>query len=333
MTALAMGSAEPLAQRYDTALLDLDGVVYVGPDAVEGAPETLELVRGAGMRVAFVTNNAARPPDVVAHHLNALGVSAEPDEIVTSAQAAARMVADRVPAGSPVLVVGGAGLEVALQEVGLRPVWSADEAVAVVQGFSPDLGWAGLAEGAYAVARGVLWVAANLDRTLPTPRGLAPGNGSLVAAISSATGATPLSAGKPQLPLHQEAVRRTRSQHPLVVGDRLDTDVEGANRAGSDSLLVLTGVTSPHELLTADEMHRPTFVAAGLADGLLEPHPPVSVHGGRWTCGGWTVGVKEHRVMLGGGGDNLGALRALCVAVWEGAPPNSAVEALSALSW
>jgi glycerol-1-phosphatase len=334
VTALGEGSADPLSERYDTALLDLDGVVYVGPHPVAGAPETLDAIRANGMQVAFVTNNAARTPAVVAQHLNELGVSARPDDVVTSAQAAARLVADRFPRGAPVLVVGGEGLEVALHEAGLRPVWSADdEPVAVVQGFSPDIGWRQLAEGAYAVSRGALWVASNLDRTVPTPRGLAPGNGSLVGVIRTATGAEPLAAGKPELPLHQEAVRRTGSRRPLVVGDRLDTDVEGANRAGVDSLLVLTGVTSAAELIGADAVHRPSYIAEGLADGLLRSHPAVDRGDGQWSCAGWTVRADAGRWRLDGDGPRIDALRAACVATWDGAEPEDLTGSLSRLGW
>jgi HAD superfamily hydrolase (TIGR01450 family) len=316
---LSEGSAEPLAQRYDTALVDLDGVVYIGPAVVPGAPESLAKARAAGMRVAFVTNNAARTPEAVAEHLRELGVAAAPDDVVTSAQAAARLVADRVPAGARVLVVGGEGLRAALTELGLRPVQSADDdPAAVVQGFAPEVGWSLLTEGAIAVRRGLPWVASNLDLTIPTARGRAPGNGALVGVISAATGTRPVAvAGKPELALHQEAVRRTGAQHPLVVGDRLDTDIEGANRAGDDSLLVLTGVTDPQELVRAAAPLRPSYVAEDLESGLLEPHPAVQEEAGVWTCGGWTAKREGATWRLDGGGPRIDALRALCAGVWS----------------
>ena len=140
------------------------------------------------MRTAFVTNNAARTPETVAAHLRELGVEAQPDDVVTSAQAAATLVLGRVGAGAAVLVVGGEGLRAALIERGLRPVTSADDAVAVVQGFAPDVDWQALAEGTFAVRRGLPWIAANLDSTVPTPRGMAPGNGALVGVIAQTTG-------------------------------------------------------------------------------------------------------------------------------------------------
>jgi glycerol-1-phosphatase len=317
VTLLAEGSAEPLAARFDTALVDLDGVIYIGPDVVPGAAESLAKARQASMRVAFVTNNAARTPQAVAAHLRDLGVAADPDDVVTSAQAAATLVADRVPADARVLVVGGEGLRAALTERGLRPVASADDdPAAIVQGFAPDVGWTLLTEGVVAVRRGLPWVAANLDLTIPTARGLAPGNGALVGVIAAVTGTTPVVAGKPERALHEEAVRRTGAQHPLVVGDRLDTDIEGANRAGVASLLVLTGVSSPAELVRASAALRPSYIAEDLESGLLDPHPPVQQRAGAWTCGGWTARC-DGAWRVEGTGSRIDALRALCAGVWS----------------
>jgi len=337
------GCARAPAEVFDAALLDLDGVVYVGPRAVDGAPERLAEVRRRGMRLAFVTNNASRPPDQVAEQLRRLGVPAQDSEVVTSAQAAAGLLVERLPAGAPVLVVGGAGLVAALEDRGLRPVRSADDAPeAVAQGYAPEVGWALLAEGAYAVARGVPWVATNLDRTIPTPRGTAPGNGSLVEVIRLTTGREPDAvAGKPALPLHQAAVRRTGAARPLVVGDRLDTDVAGAVAAGTPSLLVLTGVTTPADLLAAPAGARPTFVAESLA-GLLEPHPEPLPAGDGWTCGGWTATAAAGGIVLTGEGTRLDGLRALCASAWAAggdASPGSAQRrvrtqpALARLGW
>lgn len=318
MKAIVGGSAQPLARRYDTALLDLDGVLYIGPDAVSGAPEAVAAAREEGMRAAFVTNNASRTPEKVAAHLTRLGIPAEPGEVVTSAQAAATLVAGAVPPGSAVLVVGGEGLDAALTERGLRPVRSvADGPAAVVQGFSPDVGWRLLAQGTYAVRAGLPWIASNLDITVPTPDGLAPGNGALVQVIALATGQRPVPAGKPEAPLHLEAMRRTGARHPLVVGDRLDTDIEGANRADVDSLLVLTGVTTPADLVLAEPELRPTYVSTDLRTGLLQPHPPVRQESsGSWRCGGWTCTVGGGHIEVSGSGEGLDALRAICAAVW-----------------
>ena len=314
-----------LADTYDVALLDLDGVVYVGAHAVPHAAEALTAVRRKGMRLAYVTNNAARPPRVVAEHLTSLGVDAGPDEVVTSAQAAARMLAEMLPARAKVLVVGGDGLVEALAEQNLVAVAElGHEPAAVVQGFHPDVGWRLLAEGAYAVANGLPWVASNVDRTIPTPRGRAPGNGTLVEVLRMTTGRTPVVAGKPEPPMHREAVLRSAAQHPIVVGDRLDTDIEGAYRAGADSLLVLTGVTDPAELAVAPIEHRPTFVGEDLRALLATPDDMV-VTPGTTSAGGWSAGVEGGRITLteidGARPTRLDALRAVCGLTWAAEHP------------
>lgn len=308
----------PLARRYDVALLDLDGVVYLGPTGIPGAAKALAAARAAGMRLAFVTNNASRTPEAVAELLRGMGVEADPAEVVTSAQTACHVLADRLPAGARVLVVGDEGLRREAELRGFTVVSSAeDEPVAVVQGYGPDVGWRELAEAAVAVRRGAWWVACNLDVTVPSARGPLPGNGSLVAAVRAAAGVQPLSTGKPDPAMHRESVQRSGARDPVVVGDRLDTDIEGASRVGCDSLLVLTGVTTAADLLTAAPQHRPTYVSAGL-DGLLAPHPAPVVDGaGGWTCGGWTA-TADSGLLLGGAGDDLDALRALCAAAWSG---------------
>lgn len=343
MKPLVDGSQHALVTRHDSALLDLDGVLYVGPDAVGGAPEAVAAARAAGIRVAFVTNNAARTPETVAAHLTELGVVASPEDVVTSAQAAATLVAAEVEPGAAVLVVGGEGLDAALAERGLRPVRAADdEPAAVVQGFSPDVGWRQLAEGTYAVQAGLPWIASNLDATIPTSQGMAPGNGALVGVIVRATGRHPVAAGKPETPLHEEAVRRTGAQDPLVVGDRLDTDIEGAVNAGVPSLLVLTGVSTALDLVLAAEARRPTYVSRDLSTGLLEPHPPVTREPAGWTCGGWVCTVTDGRIEVTGGAaagdaaDEAGAmdgLRAVCVAVWEAGDQPDSDEVQRALAY
>jgi len=305
------------ARRYDVALLDLDGVVYLGPTPVPGAAEALAAARAAGMRLAFVTNNASRTPEAVAELLRGMGVQADPAEVVTSSQAACHVLAERLPAGAPVLVVGGQGLQREAAERGFKVVTSADdEPAAVVQGYGADVGWRELAEVAVAVHRGAWWVATNLDLTIPSVRGRLPGNGALVGAVRAATRAEPQVTGKPDPAMHRESVQRSGARDPIVVGDRLDTDVEGASRVGCASLLVLTGVTTPADLLPASPEQRPTYVAAGL-DGLLEPYElPVATAAG-WVCGGWTATAD---LRLTGAGDDVAALRALCAAAWAGSP-------------
>ncbi len=331
---LPRASQRPLCESYDVALLDLDGVVYLGGAAIAGAPDALAQARRQGMRLAFVTNNASRTPSAIAAQLSRLGVSATAGEVVTSAQAAARLLAERLPAGAPVLVVGGIGLRVAVRERGLRPVSTAlERPAAVVQGYGPDIGYALLAEGGLAVRAGAWFVATNADITLPTARGLQPGNGSLVQVIATATGQRPVVAGKPEPPLHAESVERSGAARPLVVGDRLDTDIEGAVRVGADSLLVLTGVSQPADAVLAPRQQRPSYLARDLS-GLLEPHPPVTAAGDGFRCGGWTArltgapGGDGHGAGLeiAGRGPAIDGLRALCAAAWSAAAvsPDSA---------
>jgi glycerol-1-phosphatase len=323
------GTERALADVYDTALLDLDGVVYLSGAAVAGATQALAEARRRRMRMAFVTNNASRSPSAIAAQLNRLGVPVDPAEVVTSAQAAARLIAERLPPGSPVLVVGGIGLRIALRERGLRPVSTAAERpAAVVQGYGPGIDYSLLAEGGLAVRAGAWFVASNADLTLPTARGLQPGNGSLVQVIATATGQQPVVAGKPEPPLLTEAVARSGAARPLVVGDRLDTDIEGAVRVGADSMLVLTGVSQPADAVLAPPGQRPTYLAHDLS-GLLEPHPPVTVAGDEFRCGGWTArrqpvmagqDGQTARLELDGDGTAIDGLRALCGAAWSAGP-------------
>lgn len=315
------GSRIPLAQAYDLALVDLDGVAYRGPVAIAHAPESLAAARSAGMGVVFITNNASREPATVADHLVELGISATSAEVLTSAQAAAALLAAEVPAGSRVLPVGGPGLVTALREAGFSLVASADDApVAVVQGFDPDLSWRQLAEAAYAVQRGARHVVSNLDLTLPNERGLAPGNGSLVGAVVNATGVTPLSAGKPSPSMYRLAVESRGARRPLVVGDRLDTDLGGARAAGYPGLHVLTGVSDARDAVLAAPGERPTYIAADLR-GLLEPHPAPSIGSdGWWTCGARAARVEAGELRLDAQPDvDIDLVRAACAAAWASA--------------
>lgn len=310
-------TGEPLWEVYDVAMLDLDGVVYVGSEAVPGAPGHLSKAAAAGLRLAYVTNNASRPPGAVAEHLRELGIDVQDDDVVTSAQAAARLLAERLPSGSPVFVIGGRGLEVALTELGLRPVQDADERpVAVVSGYSGDLRWSTVIAGAILVQRGLPWVASNTDLTVPTPLGPGPGNGAIVGVVARFAEREPVVAGKPEPPLFEETLRRVGGERPLVVGDRLDTDIEGANRAGHDSLLVLTGVTGLRELVTASPALRPCYLGVDLGC-LGRRHEAPQVHDdGSVAAGGWTVTVGDGALRVAGSGDASGWWRAVAVAAW-----------------
>jgi HAD superfamily hydrolase (TIGR01450 family) len=305
--------SDDLLGRHDVLLADLDGTLYRGRVAVPGA---VEAVRGAaqrGVRTVYVTNNASRRPAAVAEHLAELGFPARTDDVVASSQAAAALLADQLPAGARVLVVGTEALADEVRARGLRVVTTADEADAVVQGHSPETGWPQLAEATVAVRAGALWVACNLDPTLPTERGPLPGNGAMVGVVRLATGREPQVAGKPGPALLEEAARRSGARNPLMVGDRLDTDIEGGRAAGMATLLVLTGISDAAELLAAPPRLRPDHVAADL--GGLTARPEDLAIGPR---PGWDVRVAEpgRLVLSGTGGDPVDALRALCAAHW-----------------
>ena len=281
------------------------------------------------MAVAYVTNNASRRPAVVAAHLSELGIPAQASDVVTSGQAAVRMVAEHVPAGSAVLVLGSDGLVEEVAAAGFRPVRTVEAAgdsgpAAVVQGLAPETAWRDLAEAAVAIRAGALWVTGNTDSTLPSPRGPLPGNGSLVAALRTATGQEPQVAGKPEPALHLESVARVGARRPLVVGDRLDTDVLGAVRGGADSLLVLTGVVDRSAAVRAARGSRPTYVATDLR-GLRHAHPVVHVDGGTARCGAAQAQERGRgTVRVTGDGDD--ALRAACALAWSLADRGRPVE-------
>ena len=332
-TAPALRSSdEALTGRYDLAMLDLDGVVYIGPDVVPGAADHIARAVEAGMHVAYVTNNASRPPASVADHLRELGVHAGEDDVVTSAQAAATLLADDLDEGAKVFVIGGEGLEVALREVGLTPVQSMDEEpAAVVSGYHPDLRWRTVIDGAILVKQGLPWVASNTDLTVPTPAGPGPGNGVLVRVVQEFAQVAPRVAGKPEPPLVEETVRRVGGRRPLMVGDRLDTDIEGAVRAGCDSLLVMTGVTGLEELVAAGPDQRPTYLAADLG-GLHVAHPAPEPAEGGWRCGGWTACVEDGDLTVEGSGEDDDWWRAAAAAAWDHADAEGAPAGVSRLT-
>ena len=208
----------------------------------------------------------------------------------------------------------------ALVEEGLRPVRSMDDdPQAVVQGFGPDVVWTDLAEGARAVRAGLFWVASNLDLTVPTPHGPAPGNGTLVNAVAAAGGRPPDAvAGKPEARAFRDAAARAGSRRPIAVGDRLDTDLECARAARMPGLLVLTGITGVTELLRCPPAARPDLIGRDL-DALLVPHPEgVLDEHGSGRCGAAAVAVRDGALVVEtAGGDALDLLRAACAAAWS----------------
>lgn len=322
-----------LVDRYDLIVCDLDGVVYLVDRPIPSAVEAIIRLRAEGRALAYATNNASRRAPEVADLLTGLGVPARSEEVSTSAAAAAEVLADRLLADSPVLVVGAEALRAEVREVGLSPVTqAADDPVAVVQGYASSVGWGDLAEATVAIRTGALWVATNTDRTLPSPRGPLPGNGALVAVLRTALDRDPdVVVGKPQPALFRTAVRRAAASRPLVVGDRLDTDIEGAVRAGIDSLLVFTGVNTPGDLLLAPVETRPTYVAWDLG-GLFSPEAVVRVPvGAGEACGDeWCAADEGGEIVLTGRGRTLEALAVVCGAFWAGPPGTGRVRAGSA---
>lgn len=313
--------ATPL-DGVDAVLADLDGVVYAGAGALPFAIDSLNRA-GATRRLGYITNNASRRDAVVAEHLRELGLAATtPDDVVTSPQAALRLLRDRVPQGATVLVVGGDGLVYELEKAGYVVTRSADDSpAAVVQGFAPHVGWEHLAEAAYALATpeedgGIPWIATNTDWTIPQSRGIAPGNGTLVSAVHTAVGRLAVVAGKPERPIFDEAVARFGAQHPLFIGDRLDTDIAGAQAAGIDSVLVLTGIDRPKHVLAAPSTSRPTYIVGDLRE-LHEPYPETIVSGDTTTVGGATVRIDGPDVHIVAEGDRpIDLVRAGAAAIW-----------------
>jgi glycerol 3-phosphatase-2 len=285
-------SERPLAELYDLAMLDLDGVVYIGPDAVAGAPQQ------------------------VAAHLSDLGVAAQADDVVTSAQAAAQVLLDRLGAGARVVLLGAEGLHEAVVEAGLEPVGVRDDAEAIVSGYGPDVRWHDIMRAAVRIRDGLWWVASNSDLTIPTSFGVAPGHGVLVETVRRFSGVEPVVAGKPSRPLLDETVRRVGGERPLMVGDRLDTDIQGAVSAGIDSLLVLTGVTGLPELVSARPGERPSFLSVDLR-GLAVAHPEVTVEDGVSSVRGWVACVDGGSLVVGGDGGPDDWWRVVAAVAWD----------------
>lgn len=308
----------------DVVLADLDGVVYAGPGAIPHAVESLNRAESEGRKIGFITNNASRTDASVAQHLADLGLHTVAEDVVTSPQAAVALLAQKVPAGSTVLVVGGEGLVVELEKAGYVVTRSADDSpAAVLQGFNPDVSWTHLAEAAYALKTpeaegGIPWIATNTDWTIPRERGIAPGNGTLVSAVHTAVGRLATVAGKPEAPIFHAATKRFGAKKPLFIGDRLDTDIQGAQAAGMASALVLTGIDRPKQVLAAPSHSRPTYIVGDLRD-LFEPYPEVKQRNGVTTVGSAKIRTSDgpQIEILDEGDSQLNLLRAGAHAIWS----------------
>src|SRR4051812_1772448 len=318
---VAEARAASLATSYDLLMFDLDGVVYLDGHAVEHAAESIALARDGGAHIAFITNNPSRTPDQVATHLRELGVTASPEDVVTSAQAAARLLVQAHGAGAPIAGLGAGGLVGGIRGAGLEPVLVGDpRAVAIVSGYAPEMRWKVIMRGATLIRNGLPWVATNTDLTLPIGDGLAPGHGLLVRLISDFAEVTPQVAGKPERPLLDETRLRVEGDHPLMIGDRLDTDIEGGHRAGTDSMLVMTGVSTLTDLARARAEERPTWIGHDLT-ALTRPGVAAEGEEGRFRAGSWTSWVDESRLVVRGQGDAPADLdawwTAVAAAAWD----------------
>lgn len=305
----------------DVIFADLDGVIYKGTNAVPFAVEAL-VSATSHSRLAYITNNASRTPEAVAEHLRELGLPATAADVVNSPQAAVMLLATLVPAGSVILVIGGEGLITEVENAGFVVTFSAeDEPAAVIQGFAPHLGWADLAEASFALHSGIPWVATNTDWTIPVARGIAPGNGTLVSAVHLAVGRLPVFAGKPEKAIFDYARERFAASDPLVIGDRLDTDILGANRAGMRSALVLTGIDQAKQVLAADETMRPTYILDDLRQ-LDDEYPETlfEIDGDVTSAsvGDAVVRMKQHVVRVARAGDSpVNLLRASAALIYR----------------
>jgi glycerol 3-phosphatase-2 len=306
----------------DLVLADLDGVVYKGADAIPFAVDGMNRA-SATARIGYITNNASRTASSVAEHLSSLGLSVSAEDVVTSPQAAVRLLAKEVPAGSSILVVGGAGLVEEVEKAGFTITRSAEDSpAAVIQGFSPEVGWVHLAEATFALHTGIPWVATNTDWTIPVARGIAPGNGTLVGAVHTAVGRLPIVAGKPEAAIFEVAVERFGASSPLFIGDRLDTDILGSNRAEIPSALVLTGIDQAKQVLAAGPKERPRYILGDLRE-LHLPYPATvetaDADGTVLTrVGEAVVSRKDNNLrIVTAGDDKLNLLRAGAAAIWN----------------
>lgn len=318
----------PILRKYQGLMVDLDGTVFEGNRPVDGAKEGL-----AEHEVVYITNNASRAPQQVAEHLTELGFPTRPEQVMTSAMAACLMARAEFDARDTsgqreaealrkVFVIGAESFKQLAREAGLDVVDSADDNPEVVlHGHSPDNNWACLSEGALAIQRGARYIASNLDSTLPTERGFMIGNGSMVAAVSNATGVVPDAPGKPKPTMFEACRPQLEGMDILVIGDRLNTDIAGGNNAGLPTLCTVTGVSTHRDILAAQPAERPTYIAANMRDHLE----------------GWSAALDEETptvVVTAGahGPEQVMAAEALAVAaplVWKLTDAGHAIESIA----
>ena len=324
--------AARVLDKFETLLLDLDGVIYEGNKAIVDSIESISELKSKGVQVGYVTNNASRTSDAIAAQLQAFGLELKAEDVITSAQAGALLLKEIIPAGAKVLVVGGEGLRSNVTLAGFEVVDSSkDSPAAVIQGFDPTVGWKQLAEASYAIQNGAKWVATNQDWTIPREEGLAPGNGTLVSAVHTAVGQLPVVAGKPEKAIFETALAHFETTSAIYVGDRLDTDVLGANRSGIGSALVMTGVTTRKELLAAKADSRPTYILGTLKELIGSYQAPVKTKRG-YKLGNVEVELLGQKVMVSfGDPSSLEALKCACLTIWESGQPIHTLDVEQAL--
>ena len=306
-----------ILKTHDALLLDLDGTVWEGGQALQCV---VDVINSCGIPAVYVTNNASRSPQTVARMLGEIGLETDTKHVVTSAQAVLRIAKADLPTGAKVLIIGADSFRTLAREMGFEVVSSADDnPAAVIQGMHKSVGWAELSEGALAISRGAKFFASNLDTSLPTERGMAVGNGSLVGAITSTTGVEPVSAGKPEPAMFTQAAKLVNATKPLAVGDRLDTDIAGGNTAAMDTFHVLTGVSRELELIEAPAELRPDFIGAGFHElSLSEAQARPGAQGG------FMARYDGYDIVLQGGSEkstSIEALRTVLEVAWAGPKP------------
>jgi HAD superfamily hydrolase (TIGR01457 family) len=308
--------------EYDTLLCDLDGVIYEGNNAIVDSVETVNKFVSRGIPVGYVTNNSSRKPDTIAEQLAGFGIQTAPENVIGSAKTGVEILATLIPAGAKVLVVGGEGLRSRVLEAGFELVANSDENPAgVIQGFDPSVSWTDLAEASYSIANGAKWVATNQDWTIPREKGIAPGNGTLVSAVHTAVGQLPVFAGKPEPAIYKTAVDHFGAKRAIFIGDRIDTDIRGANRAEIDSVLVMTGISTRKEVLGVKEEDRPVFIIETMAELLADYDQPKKTKRG-FACKGVEVELLGNKVLVSHGDPkSIGALRAACAVIYNSETP------------
>lgn len=238
-------------------LIDLDGVVYTGRIPIPGAAGFLAEARRRGLHFLLVTNNSTTSPELVAERLRGMQIDVQPGEILTSAQAAVGYVKLHAESGARVRIVGEAGLRQEAEQEGFVVVEDGEaQAEWVIAGLDRAFTYAKLASATRDILGGARFVATNADALLPVEGGqVVPGAGTMIAAIHTATGVDPVVLGKPEPGLFEHGLRRLGGLAPgdvAMIGDRMDTDVDGGRRAGLRTILVLTGVTTPAQATAAE---------------------------------------------------------------------------------